>query len=121
MEEVPIQSRNPRRFAELIGPERAEALATTVADAARSRLEDRCVINVNSTAAGGGVAEMLRALMAYSRGAGVDARWVILTANPAFFRVTKRIHNMLLSKTIDFLLDHAKVEAVSQPTAETNE
>ena len=34
--------------------------------------------NVNSTARGGGVAEMLPWLLAYARGAGVDARWLVL-------------------------------------------
>jgi len=55
----------------------------------------RVVWNINSTARGGGVAEMLRPLLAYARGAGVDARWVVIDGNPDFFRVTKRIHNNL--------------------------
>jgi trehalose synthase len=50
---------------------------------------------VNSTAQGGGVAEMLRSLLSYSRGAGVDARWVVVRGSPAFFTVTKRLHNRL--------------------------
>ena len=39
---------------------------------------DRTIWNVNSTATGGGVAEMLQSLLAYARGAGVDARWVVI-------------------------------------------
>jgi trehalose synthase len=38
---------------------------------------------------------MLRSLLAYSRGAGVDARWVVIGGTPEFFRITKRIHNNL--------------------------
>jgi trehalose synthase len=57
----------------------------------------RVVWNVNSTAAGGGVAEMLISLLAYAHGAGVDARWEVVSGNDAFFRVTKRIHNNLHS------------------------
>ena len=38
---------------------------------------------------------MLRPLLAYARGADVDARWVVIPGNPDFFRVTKRIHNHL--------------------------
>jgi trehalose synthase len=62
---------------------------------ARSRvlLEGRVVWSVNSTANGGGVAEMLRSLISYARGAGVDARWVVVEGNPAFFELTKRLHN----------------------------
>jgi trehalose synthase len=50
---------------------------------------------VSSTATGGGVAEMLQALLAYGRGAGVDTRWLVLDGTPAFFGLTKRIHNLL--------------------------
>lgn len=57
--------------------------------------QGRVIWNVNSTAKGGGVAEMLRSLIAYARGGGVDARWVVIQGNPDFFRVTKRVHNHL--------------------------
>jgi trehalose synthase len=67
----------------------------TVAAQAPELFAGRVVWNINSTARGGGVAEMLRPLLAYVRGAGVDARWVVIDGNPDFFRVTKRIHNNL--------------------------
>jgi trehalose synthase len=38
---------------------------------------------------------MLHSLLAYARGAGVDVRWMTISGNPDFFRVTKRIHNQL--------------------------
>ena len=38
---------------------------------------------------------MLQSLLAYARGAGVDARWLTIGGNEEFFRVTKRIHNQL--------------------------
>jgi trehalose synthase len=38
---------------------------------------------------------MLRSLMAYARGAGIDARWVVAPGTPAFFQVTKRLHNLM--------------------------
>jgi trehalose synthase len=44
------------------------------AERARKLLAGRTVWNVNSTARGGGVAELLRALVGYARGVGVDAR-----------------------------------------------
>ena len=55
----------------------------------------RTLWNVNSTAHGGGVAEMLRSLIGYVRGVGVDARWITIGGDPEFFRVTKRLHNRL--------------------------
>ena len=50
---------------------------------------------MNSTAKGGGVVEMLRPLLGYCRGAGVDARWAVIAGQPEFFAITKRIHNRL--------------------------
>ena len=58
-------------------------------------LDGVTVWNVNSTAAGGGVAEILQVLVGYSRDAGVDARWVVLPGNPDFYAVTKRLHNRM--------------------------
>src|SRR5690242_10488782 len=50
-----------------------------------SVLAGRTVWNLNSTAYGGGVAEMLRSLIGYARGAGVDARWLTVSGDAAFF------------------------------------
>jgi trehalose synthase len=50
---------------------------------------------VSSTAAGGGVAAMMRTLLPYWRGAGIDVRWIVVTGPQEFFRVTKRLHNWL--------------------------
>jgi trehalose synthase len=51
--------------------------------------------NINSTAQGGGVAEMLSTLLPYARGAGVDAGWMVISGDDDFFTITKRIHNRL--------------------------
>jgi trehalose synthase len=94
LEEVQVPALAPDRLLPLIGPERAERFEAT-AKAARELLAGRAVLNVNSTASGGGVAEMLRTLLAYARGAGVDAQWVVIQGDPHFFEITKRIHNNL--------------------------
>lgn len=69
--------------------------AEEVAAKARHCLRSRVVWNINSTAAGGGVAEMLHSLLPYARGAGIDARWLVISGPPEFFRVTKRLHHAL--------------------------
>lgn len=92
MREVAVQAIDAERLAPLIGAERMAAYETTAA-AARELLDGRSIVNVNSTATGGGVAELLQSLLAYARGAGVDARWLVIDGDPAFFAVTKRIHN----------------------------
>ncbi len=80
------------RFEPILGAQRA-ARFKAIARAASALLEGRAVVNVNSTAVGGGVAEMLQTLLSYLRGAGIDARWTVIAGDPEFFSVTKRIHN----------------------------
>ena len=57
--------------------------------------EGKTVWNVSSTAAGGGVAEMLQVLVGYTLDADIDIRWLVMGADPEFFSITKRIHNRL--------------------------
>ena len=60
------------------------------------RLEDRTVWMVNSTAQGGGVAEMLPTMVTLLNELGVPTRWfVIETDREPFFRMTKGIHNLI--------------------------
>lgn len=94
LQAVDIAPLAPERFADVLDPERYEAFVATI-ELARALLQGRKVVNVNSTAFGGGVAEMLRSLLAYARGAGIDARWLVISGEPGFFHVTKRIHNRL--------------------------
>ncbi len=82
------------RLAALLDSDRAARLADNAARAHRL-LTGRTVWNVNATAIGGGVAEMLQGLLDYAHGVGVDTRWLVLDGTPDFFAVTKRIHNLL--------------------------
>ena len=82
------------RFRSILSPTQEAAFERLIAEG-REALDGRVVWNVNSTAAGGGVAEMLKPLIGYCRGAGVDARWVVIDGEPDFFTLTKRIHNRL--------------------------
>lgn len=92
--EVSVAPLDPDRFESVLDPDRfAEFIEATVR--ALEILDGRTVWNVNSTARGGGVAEMLKSLLAYAQGAGVDARWLVIEGVPDFFRITKRIHNNL--------------------------
>jgi trehalose synthase len=91
---VPISPLPPERFRDVLDgdgyAEVDEAISTS-----RELLAGRVVWHVNSTAAGGGVAELLHSLLAYARGAGTDARWVVAGGDPDFFRITKGLHNRL--------------------------
>jgi trehalose synthase len=92
--EVHVAPLSPERFRGLLDPPQWDELDRGLAEA-RRLFAGRVLWNVNSTATGGGVAEMLRSFLAYARGAGLDMRWAVITGNPAFFAVTKRIHNFL--------------------------
>ncbi len=94
LREVQVEAVDPARLEPLIGADRMAQFARA-AEAAREALAGSSVLNVNSTGEGGGVAEMLQTLLSYARGAGVDARWLVIEGDPAFFAITKRIHNGL--------------------------
>src|SRR4051794_3117918 len=94
LREVEIDPIAPERWGEVLDEDAAQAVMELAA-CGREALEGVTIWNVNSTARGGGVAEMLGPLVSEARGAGVDARWVVIQGDEAFFRVTKRIHNRL--------------------------
>jgi trehalose synthase len=66
------------------------------------QLQGRRVVTINSTAVGGGVAEILNRLVPLSRELGVDIRWDVIKGGEDFFAVTKRIHNALHGKQETF-------------------
>jgi trehalose synthase len=58
-------------------------------------LVGREVIMINSTAVGGGVAEILNRLVPLAGELGVNIRWEVMTGGEDFFEVTKSFHNAL--------------------------
>ena len=61
-----------------------------------NRLNGLKMIHINSTAYGGGVAELLHSLIPLSNALGVETQRLVMTPKDSrFFDVTKRIHNML--------------------------
>ena len=59
------------------------------------RLRGKVVQHVNSTAVGGGVAEILNRMVPLLRELGVDTRWDLIRGGEQFFAVTKKFHNAL--------------------------
>lgn len=82
------------RYRDLLGAEAWNAFELGMRDFA-DRMRGRTLWNVNSTPRGGGVAELLAALIPYDRGAGVDERWLVIEGSPEFFAITKKIHTLL--------------------------
>ena len=59
------------------------------------RLQGNTLQNINSTAVGGGVAEILTRIVPLMKQLGVDAVWDVIKGDEKFFAVTKKIHNGL--------------------------
>lgn len=120
LKDVTVGAVSIDRFIPLLGAERiAEAHAR--AASLRTQLAGRVIWNVNSTAIGGGVAEMLPSLLAYVRAEGIDARWVVIQGDPEFFSITKRLHHALHGSVPDGGVptesDRAAYERVTQANA----
>ena len=64
-------------------------------------LEGTVVDMVNSTAVGGGVAEILTRLLPLARELGLDARWHVMEGGPEFYDITKAFHNALHGNAYD--------------------
>ncbi|HET6533127.1 MAG TPA: glycosyltransferase [Actinoplanes sp.] len=90
--EVPTYRRPIDRLEPVIGSQRYAALRST-ASHARADLDGRIIWNVNSTAVGGGVAEMLQTLVGYVEDLGIAIRWLVIHGDADFFAITKRLHN----------------------------
>jgi trehalose synthase len=59
------------------------------------KLKGKVIQNINSTAVGGGVAEILSHMIPLLRELEVDARWDVIKGGMQFFDVTKKFHNAL--------------------------
>ena len=82
------------RLEPVIGAARYAEL-TRAADQVRQVLAGRTIWNVNSTAAGGGVAEMLQVLVGYVQDLDIPTGWLVITGDAEFFAITKRLHNQI--------------------------
>ena len=72
-------------------------------------LQGKTVKMVNSTAVGGGVAEMLNRIMPLLSEIGVRTAWEVITGGNDFFEVTKAFHNALQGGGYSLSSDAKKV------------
>jgi len=63
------------------------------------RLRGARVLHLSATPYGGGVSELLRSAVPLYNDLGVRASWKIISGDPAFFAVTKKLHNALQGGT----------------------
>src|SRR6202012_1597221 len=79
LQSVPIPILSPELLRDILGDRRIQLLEDE-GETVRDALGTRMVLNINSTAAGGGA---------------LDVRWMVPEAPPEFFVFTKRLHHML--------------------------
>ncbi|MHC4277000.1 MAG: glycosyltransferase [Planctomycetota bacterium] len=101
-----------RDYADVVGESVIEELFI-LAD----RFGDRTVQNVNSTAVGGGVAEILSRMVPLLNELGVSTTWDVIKGGEHFFQVTKKLHNALHGRKEEFTEDDWKV---FEETTKTN-
>ena len=65
------------------------------------RLINKHIVHINSTAHGGGVAEILNNLVLLMNDIGIDTGWRVLLGPSDFFSVTKKFHNALQGDSIN--------------------
>lgn len=104
MERVQVPARPLAQLGSVIGDARLQALVGAARDLG-ARLGERTVWQVNSTATGGGVAELLRALLGYLPDLGADSPWLVIKGDDRFFAITKRLHNRIHGLPSDGDLD----------------
>lgn len=66
------------------------------------QLQHATMVHVNATNYGGGVAEILDNFVLLMNDLGIRTDWRVLHGTPEFFEVTKKFHNALQGKEVEF-------------------
>ena len=85
---VPVTPKSLADYRQVIGDERSDEIIALAASLKGAR-----VLHINATAFGGGVSELLGAIVPMLRDLGIDANWQVMDGSPEFFEVTKQMHN----------------------------
>ncbi|MBN1576438.1 MAG: glycosyltransferase [Chitinispirillaceae bacterium] len=83
-------------YEEIIGKSRIEELYLLA-----ERLSGKIVQTINSTAVGGGVAEILHCMVPLLNELNVKTYWDVIRGDNRFFNITKKFHNALHGKDVD--------------------
>lgn len=72
-------------------------------------LSNVVVRNINSTAVGGGVAEILNRMIPLLQELGINALWDVIKGGEKFFEVTKKMHNALHGQKVSFTKEEIEI------------
>jgi trehalose synthase len=87
---VTITPKSLEDYRAIVGDQLIEEILNLAAPVRGARL-----IHINSTAFGGGVAEMLTTLVPLMNDIGLETEWQVIRGDAKFFEVTKTMHNSL--------------------------
>lgn len=87
---VPVQRKEIENYRSIVGDEIIEHLKRSA-----SKLWGARVLHINSTAYGGGVAEILYTLVPLMNSLGLNCTWQVISGDSDFFTITKLMHNGL--------------------------
>ena len=90
LQEVPLGHRALGDYASIAGRDLVDEINEIAGG-----LEGKRILHVSATAFGGGVSEILYALVPLMRDVGLDAHWRVILGKEEFFNVTKLMHNSL--------------------------
>ncbi len=94
---VPVPAKRLQDYVQTAGADAVERLR----EAARP-LEGARLLQLNSTAFGGGVAELLFTQIALLNDLGVQTTWAVLEGSDEYYAVTKAVHNALQGAPIEW-------------------
>lgn len=115
---VPVPPKSIDEYAEAAGEAAVERLR-----AAAEPLRGARLLHVNSTAFGGGVAELLLTHVALLNDLGIETVWAVLEGSDEFFAVTKAMHNALQGAEVpwDPGMEAAYLERIAANAKELDE
>jgi trehalose synthase len=94
---VPVPEKHVADYVEAAGEDAVERLR----EAARP-LEGARLLQLNSTAFGGGVSELLFTHVALLNDLGIQTTWAVLEGSDEYFAVTKAVHNALQGAPVEW-------------------
>jgi trehalose synthase len=103
-ERVITDKRSLGDYTAVVGEECLEELRVLAEPFNRAR-----VLHINATAAGGGVAEILKSFVPLMCDLGINAEWHVLRGADEFYEVTKTMHNGLQGMQVPLTPDMKKI------------
>lgn len=100
----PFSAHSLEDYSSIVSEEKIERLQSVA-----QRLKGLKVLELNSTAQGGGVAEMLYSSIPFLNTLGIEAEWKVISGHKDYFECTKRLHNLLQGMKGIFTRDMKRV------------